>query len=253
MQRLSNQLEFDPESGEIRGPAGMRVLEPQATAVLSLLAGTPEAILSREQLLSQAWGSRIVADSTLTAVISQVRGVLRDLQVTDVRIETLSKRGYRLRREAAAGMKPKRDRRRHVFPGLAGVLLVGIFIWLASGAWSTSVKSVNGVRLDFAIVLPNGQLIEPKIWLHEGTTGEIIQEGDHPLHLKVFPTVTDDGLLDLTFEASSMSHWMTVEQVIALGSQSQLQLRADDGRGRYDIRFVAALDEPPLRRSSVSR
>lgn len=253
MQRLSKQLEFDPASGEIRGPAGIRVLEPQATAVLLLLTETPEAILSREQLLSQAWEGRIVADSTLTAVISQIRGVLRDLQVTDIRIETLSKRGYRLRQEAAAVTKLQRDRRRHVLPGLAGVLLVGISAWLASGVWSTSVESVNGIRLDFAIVLPNGQLIEPKIWLHEGTTGEIIQGGDHPLHLKVFPAVTDEGLLDLTFEASSSSHWMTVDQVIALGSQSQLQLRADDGRGRYDIRFVSALDEPPIHRNSASR
>jgi hypothetical protein len=247
MQRLSEQLEFDPASGEIRGPDAVCTLEPQAMAVLVLLAGSPGEIWSRDRLLEEAWSGRVVADSTISAVISQLRGTLRSAGIIDIEIETLSKRGYRLKPIPPEGWLSQQRKR----PGVGKYLVAGTVASVIAAALlilllPSRVESLDDIYLEFSITLPDGQVVEPRIWLRDKTMGEIIHEGDNPLHLRVFPAVTEEGLLDLTFEASSLSHWMTMEQVIALGSESQLQLRADDGHGLYDIRFTSARGKPPI-------
>lgn len=255
MPMRRGQLEILVELNEITGPAGSERLEPQAIAVLALLAGEPGRVWSRDELLQKAWQGRIVSDATLSGVISRLRRSLQAAGVSDARIETVSKRGYVFDRTLTAPA-----RRRLPLPGRIGVAVVfGVALSLVlavawrSSVWRPQITTLDGVRLDFSITLPDGSEASPAIWLDEGHEGELRQQGDYPLSIRVLPAVTADGLLRLRFEARSVAHWTGFEQTIALDTESRFRLGGEHLAETYDIRFVASLADRPATPQEIPR
>lgn len=239
------QLEIHVELNEIAGPAGRQRLEPQAVSVLELLARETGRVWSREELLDRAWAGRVVSDATLTGVISRLRRALADAGVDDVRIETRSKRGYLLVHAAREGVNRQR-RQLHGWLVLASVaLLAGIAVAAQWFPRESGQVSLQGVRLDFDITFPNGEMSDAAIWLKEGEDGQVSLSGKYPLHIRVIPALVGDDMLRLRFEASGLAHWVGLEQVIGLGTESSFTLKSDDSSALYAIRFIASRASSP--------
>ncbi|HEY1613658.1 MAG TPA: winged helix-turn-helix domain-containing protein [Rhizomicrobium sp.] len=70
-------------------------LEPRLVELLQFFAAEPGTVLTKDRIIAAVWGGRAVGDDTLAAAISRLRGALR--RGARDYIETLPKRGYRLR------------------------------------------------------------------------------------------------------------------------------------------------------------
>lgn len=88
--RGQNRLERDD-------PAKVEKLENKAMDVLCVLAARAGQTVSREDLLEAVWPGRVVVEETLSRVIAQLRAALGDDARSPTYIETVPKRGYRLR------------------------------------------------------------------------------------------------------------------------------------------------------------
>jgi len=102
-------LQVSPLTGEVSGPGGIAHLEPKVMAVLVLMAEHPGVVMVREDLVTRLWGAVVVTDDALTRCFYELRRQLSqaggDDRYRDL-IETLPKRGYRLK----AAVTPRTDR-----------------------------------------------------------------------------------------------------------------------------------------------
>lgn len=91
------EWEVEPLSGTVSGPDGEVHLQPKTMDVLVYLAKHAGEVVTRETLLAAVWGERAVSDEPLTRCIANLRRVLGDERSQQRYIETISKRGYRLK------------------------------------------------------------------------------------------------------------------------------------------------------------
>jgi TolB-like protein/Tfp pilus assembly protein PilF len=91
-----------PSEGRIAGPTGALRIEPKAMAVLLDLARHAGQVRSREDIIGNVWPRGFVSDDVLTRCIGQLRKALEDDPRAPVHVETIPKRGYRLRGEVEA-------------------------------------------------------------------------------------------------------------------------------------------------------
>ena len=97
--RLGN-LQIDPRAGRVEGPGGPETLGPRVMDVLVLLARRADCVVTREEILAELWPKRVVTDDALNRCIYLLRRQLSraaDDKRYRTLIETLPKRGYRLR------------------------------------------------------------------------------------------------------------------------------------------------------------
>jgi DNA-binding winged helix-turn-helix (wHTH) protein/tetratricopeptide (TPR) repeat protein len=87
---------FDARTGDLRGNGTEARLTPRAAAVLAMLAGRAEVVVTRQELFDQVWGGLAVSDDALTSCIQELRGALGDDARHPQYIETRHRRGYRL-------------------------------------------------------------------------------------------------------------------------------------------------------------
>ena len=64
--------------------------------LLTYLAAHPGEVVSKERLLDDLWGSRMVSESALTRTVTELRQALGDDAEAPHLLETIPKRGYRL-------------------------------------------------------------------------------------------------------------------------------------------------------------
>ncbi len=88
---------FELDEAEARLMCGGQpvALAPKPFAVLSVLARTPQMLVTKNALLDAVWGHRFVTESVLKSAISEVRAALGDDPKRPRYIETVSRRGYR--------------------------------------------------------------------------------------------------------------------------------------------------------------
>ena len=98
-----------PADGSLTAGALCRRLEPQAMEVLLCLVAEAGQPVSKARLLARVWQGRLVSDDALTGAIAQLRRALGDDARQPRYIETLSKRGYRLRETAESGAMAGRE------------------------------------------------------------------------------------------------------------------------------------------------
>ncbi len=115
---MSKRAEHFYEFGEFRLDPAQRILlrggelvplTPKVFDLLLLLVENSGHLVGKEELMSSIWPDTFIEESSLTKNISILRKMLGDGTVSAARIETLSKRGYRLvgdvRRKANAGVE----------------------------------------------------------------------------------------------------------------------------------------------------
>ena len=89
-------LTVDPPMRTVRNARLSEMLEPRVMRVLVALRGEPGRVFSRDDLIELCWDGQIVGDNAINRVISRLRAVLAKLAGETVRLETITKVGFRL-------------------------------------------------------------------------------------------------------------------------------------------------------------
>ena len=94
-------LRVEPSLRTVAAGERSEALEPRVMRVLVALAEAKSAVLSRDDLIALCWDGQIVGDNAINRVISRLRAVLAELAGDAVRLETITKVGFRLVGEPA--------------------------------------------------------------------------------------------------------------------------------------------------------
>jgi DNA-binding winged helix-turn-helix (wHTH) protein len=87
---------FDPAEPILHGCEDERHLEDRAARVLALLCQRRGQVVSKEEMIAQVWGGRIVSANSVSIVIGSLRRALDDNPADPAIIVTVARRGYRL-------------------------------------------------------------------------------------------------------------------------------------------------------------
>ena len=93
---MLGRLKVDPPTRRIGDGARNELLEPRVMRVLVALASAKGKVLSRDDLIELCWDGQIVGDNAINRVISRLRHVLGGFGQGEVRLETITKVGFRL-------------------------------------------------------------------------------------------------------------------------------------------------------------
>lgn len=120
--------------------------EPKVFAVLMALAKRDTNLITKTELVEEVWDGRPTSDEPIARCVSQLRGHLDDRQTPHQYIETLQRRGYRLKQhvelhhpsdiapaptpDLAPGPSPR------LWKSVAAVLAIG-FLAIAAFTWLT--------------------------------------------------------------------------------------------------------------------
>ena len=88
---------FDHAPGELNASGETRRLSPKAANVLKELIKAGGEVVSRELLHDSVWANQYVTDAQVSKAITELRQAFDDTTTDSQYIETLPKRGYRLR------------------------------------------------------------------------------------------------------------------------------------------------------------
>jgi DNA-binding winged helix-turn-helix (wHTH) protein/TolB-like protein/Tfp pilus assembly protein PilF len=129
----------DSATNELRRGEEVVRLEPRAMDLLAVLAKRPGTAVSREELLAAAWPGVVVGDEALSQAIAKLRRALGDDPRAPSYIETIAKRGYRLKSavaitDAGTPTAPRRRTSPLEWTTLVALVLAGIAtaLYLAS-------------------------------------------------------------------------------------------------------------------------
>jgi DNA-binding winged helix-turn-helix (wHTH) protein len=137
--------EFSASTGELRRRTDVRRLEPRAAKALELLCEAKGEVVSQEQLIAGVWGGRALSDNSVAVVIGQLRKALDDDAREPKLIETIPKRGYRLRVDPAAANPVPTRRRTFIILGAVLALLgaaIGAYLSLRPTVLAIAVSDV---------------------------------------------------------------------------------------------------------------
>ncbi|WP_262690137.1 winged helix-turn-helix domain-containing protein [Kordiimonas aestuarii] len=118
---------FEAAANTLTSAAGEVVrLEDKVAALLALLCDRRGQVVSRADIVKVVWDGRAVSEQTVPVAISKLRKALSEDGADTPLIETVPKRGYRLRDEEAAVAAPAEVRRRGLWRvlGVAAVILL---------------------------------------------------------------------------------------------------------------------------------
>ncbi len=131
---------FNPTTGELRRGDVVRRVEPRAARALELLCEADGGVVSQEEFVAKVWDGRALSENSLSVVIGQLRRALDDDAREPKIVETIPKRGYRLRVDPAANNAPAVIApRKRLWTALVPVLLL-----LVIGAWAWSAGQSAG-------------------------------------------------------------------------------------------------------------
>ena len=95
MRYRLGDLELDTEQFELRAGGAALAVEPQVIAVLQLLVEQRHRLVSKDDLIAQVWGGRIVSDAAIASRIKSARAALGDDGAGQRLIRTIHGRGFR--------------------------------------------------------------------------------------------------------------------------------------------------------------
>lgn len=88
-------FELDLAKLELRDDDTVRALEPQVFALLALLVGNRERVVSRDEIIEKVWDGRVVSDSAIDSRIKSARQALGDDGTVQRFIKTVRPKGFR--------------------------------------------------------------------------------------------------------------------------------------------------------------
>lgn len=120
---------FDATDGCLRGADGNRKIEDRTARTLELLCAYRGAIVSQAMILEAVWKGRSVSPNSVAVVVADLRRALGDDAREPRYIETVAKRGYRLKDDPsgasvlAASHAARAPERRRTYSVLLGVVI----------------------------------------------------------------------------------------------------------------------------------
>ncbi|HEV3152990.1 MAG TPA: winged helix-turn-helix domain-containing protein [Candidatus Baltobacteraceae bacterium] len=125
-------------------------LPPRAIELLAILAASPNAVVSKDRLMSELWGDVPVEEGNLTQLVFRLRKAFSQL-TPDVRIETIPRRGYRMvvPRESAPIPVPT-ARKKPWLPLAAGGLVLLVAVSATAAGNHQPVRVRDDVQLGYA-------------------------------------------------------------------------------------------------------
>ena len=113
-------------------------LEPRVGDLLLILLRENQSVVAKETLIKELWPKVVVGDDTLAKTVSRLRTALGESASHPNLVETIPKRGYRIKHTETQGL-PSGSRSTQVwFALMFGVLVLTVFIW-----WSISNDRPN--------------------------------------------------------------------------------------------------------------
>ena len=97
---------LDPGRRELRCGETAVAMEPQAFDLLVYLIRHREHVVSRDEMIEQVWGGRIVSESALSTRINAVRSAIGDSGTEQRLIKTLPRKGVRFVGDVREGLEP---------------------------------------------------------------------------------------------------------------------------------------------------
>lgn len=136
-------IRFDAESGELGGPLGSTRLAPQPAALLELLRRHVGTVVDRDRVKDHLWpGGRVEFDQGIAFAVREIRKGLEAVGADPLMVETLPRRGLRLRAPAA----PTGERTVEGFRGGGvGAAVVLAIVLTAALVWSTRAPGARPV------------------------------------------------------------------------------------------------------------
>jgi len=135
------QWEVLPDRGLLRNGEIGEHLEPKMVDVLVLLAVHSGEVVSKEQLIESVWDGRAQSDEPLNRCVSMLRKKLGDDSSNPTFIETIPRRGYRLKAPVITPEKTQEDSTTARWPywltlgaGALAVLLILSLVWPRAGS-----------------------------------------------------------------------------------------------------------------------
>jgi Tol biopolymer transport system component/DNA-binding winged helix-turn-helix (wHTH) protein len=167
-----------PSLLEFRAGETVETLEPRVMQVLVVLAGANGAVVSRDDLIMQCWGGRIVGEAAINRCIWRIRQ-LADLSGGNVfRIETIPRVGYRLEQcGQTAGT---------TLPPAAGPMVAPARPW----RWTAAAIAAVAIVASLAVVLYLSLRHEPE-WIVAESRLPFIST---PL-IERYPAIAPDGAM----------------------------------------------------------
>ncbi|NEZ03113.1 tetratricopeptide repeat protein [Wenzhouxiangella sp. XN201] len=177
-------LRVDVATGRIVGPGGSERVDPKVMQVLEALVIAAGGVVTRTELLDRIWHDRVVTEDVVSRCIYQLRRHLV-LAGGDQRfrrlIETLPRRGYRLRVKPEPLAENDLDEPRGRPTRLAAMILVLLSVAAAwwFNPWYGGLPSGDEIPADrdaIVVVLPFADLSAAgdKGYLADGITEELI-------------------------------------------------------------------------------
>ena len=131
-------VESRPATRELCSGDRVAVLEPRVMQLLVALHRAGGSVVSKDDLVGLCWGGRIVGEDAINRVVSRLRHDLAKVAGDALRIETITKVGYRLQAsgkdpqsEGVATTSERMDRRLLLVAGTAaaGAAAIGGLTW----------------------------------------------------------------------------------------------------------------------------
>ncbi len=88
-------FELDLAKLELRASGEVCPAEPQVFALLALLIGNRERVISRDEIIEKVWDGRVVSDSAIDSRIKSARQALGDNGTVQRFIKTVHRKGFR--------------------------------------------------------------------------------------------------------------------------------------------------------------
>jgi len=101
-------VSFDPASGEVRRRGHVARLEPQPAALLALLVARAGALVTHSEIARHLWpdGTHVDFQAGVHYAVREIRAALGDQAEAPRFVETMPRRGYRLRADALCQLPP---------------------------------------------------------------------------------------------------------------------------------------------------
>jgi len=139
-----------PERGLLRQGEVEEHLEPMVMDVLVVLASHQGDVVTRDQLVDAVWDGRATTDEAIAQKIAALRYKLGDDSKTPKYIETVQKRGYRLKVTVELPDAPEPEQRsasyvrvsRPVLLAALATLAIAVIIW-----WPPTTKPIDSVAV----------------------------------------------------------------------------------------------------------
>ena len=103
MVYLFGEFLLDTESLELRQNGKPLDVEPQVFSLLTCLIENRDRVVTKDELIEQVWGGRIITDSALNTRINAVRRAVGDDGKRQAVVKTLQRRGFRFVAEVTGG------------------------------------------------------------------------------------------------------------------------------------------------------